>query len=227
MNTRAVYENCEFYKRRLMEKRLQLERSKVINEEVKKLRIRVDAIDEMLFDVVGQLNSLKKLETIITKESDSFRERRVTYLDDQITDALSVIFPEKDFKAKIQYDFKYGSSKAYLRLKDRKGNNRSPFVTEGKLCQYTIGFISTVSTVVGLGASIIFIDEAFGVSSKKNLPKIGEMIQSYADTGLQFIIISQSSDLYADIPRREIHLELEKGISQDYDKVALTKVIDF
>lgn len=227
MDTRTIYNDCDYYKRRLMEKRLQLERSKVINEEVKKLRNRINSVVEVLLEVTAQIESLKKIETIVTKESDAFRERRVTYLDDQITDALSVIFPEKNFKAKILYDFKYGSSKAYLRLKDRKGNNRSPFITEGKLCQYTIGFVSTVSTIVGLGASIIFIDEAFGVSSKKNLPKIGEMIQSYADTGLQFIIISQSSDLYADIPRREIHLELEEGASQDYGKVVLDKIVDF
>lgn len=61
--------------------------------------------------------------------------------------------------------------------------------------------------VKGLNTQTVYVDEAFGVSSKANLPKIGEILQESINDGLQVILISQSSELYNSVSRREIHLE--------------------
>lgn len=229
MDLQPIYNNIDYYKSKIVEKTIACEKGKMLNEESKRIRAKIAELDEILSSILMQLDNMGNLKVITSKENDAFQKRRVEYIEDQITNALAIIFPEDDFTAKIEYDFKYGSSKAYLHLKDANGNGHLPFMTEGKLCQYLISFISIVSTVMGLGASEIFVDEAFGVSSENNLPKIGKMIKSYSDDGIQFIIIAQNSDLYADIPRREIRFHKEPATNgfELSGKVVIDEIIDF
>lgn len=229
MELQPVYNSIDYYKSKIMEKTITCEKGRVLNEESRRIKAEIAKLEEILSNIQAQLDSMSNIKVVTSKENDGFQKRRVKYIEDQITNALAVIYPEDDFTAKIEYDFKYGSSKAYLHLEDGKGNDRLPFMTEGKLCQYLISFISIVSTVMGLGASEIFIDEAFGVSSENNLPKIGKMIKSHSDDGIQFIIIAQNSDLYADIPRREIRFHKEPATDgfELSGKVVIDEIIDF
>ena len=236
MSVQIMKGHNEFYKNKLIEKKVQLERSKLMNAERERIQQKLASVQELEREMKQHLESLKTLKTIVTKEDDEFKKRRINYLSDRITEVLATIFPEEQFEAEIVYDFKYGSDKAYLTLKDKNGKTRIPFISEGKLCQYLISFASTVSTVLGLGATEIFIDEAFGVSSSANLPKVGEIIKEYSENGLQFFIISQNSDLYNDIPRREIHFH--KDIPSDdarfgeddvakIGKVVIDKIVEY
>lgn len=102
------------------------------------------------------------------------------------------------FKAEITCDFKRGNNKASLRLIDRAGNVHLPYLSEGKLCQYLISFATTIGVVKGLNTQTVYVDEAFGVSSKANLPKIGEILQESINDGLQVILISQSTVIDGD-----------------------------
>ena len=221
--------NLDYYKSKITEKQLLLARSKIINEEAEKVRNRYEEKKALSIDLHAQLEALKRLRIEVTQEADKFRERRIGYLDDQITEVLAYIYPKEQLKAKIDYDFKYGVSHAYLRLIDTKGNSRIPAITEGKLGQYLISFASAVATIDSLGKHNIFIDEAFGVSSKNNLPKIGELLRKYVENGMQFIIIAQNNDLYKAIPRREFHLR--KDLPEDgaafLGKVVVEDVVDY
>ena len=126
------------------------------------------------------------------------------------------------FKAEITCDFKRGNNKASLRLIDRAGNVHLPYLSEGKLCQYLISFATTIGVVKGLNTQTVYVDEAFGVSSKANLPKIGEILQESINDGLQVILISQSSELYNSVSRREIHLE-NKGSGSIADVIVTSE----
>lgn len=225
MDLQVMKGHNEYYKSKLLEKKVQLERGKMLNAERERIQQKLLAVQELERELRQHLESLKTLKTIVTKEDDEFKKRRINYLSDRITEVLATIFPEEQFEAEIVYDFKYGSDKAFLTLKDKNGKIRIPFISEGKLCQYLISFASTVSTVMGLGASEIFIDEAFGVSSSTNLPKVGEIIREYSENGLQFFIISQNADLYNDIPRREIHFHKD-NVSKT-GKVVLDSIIEY
>lgn len=222
--------DIDYYKSKLTERRLLLERSKIMNEEAEKLQVRLDEKQALCVDLHNQIESLKRLRIEVSQESDKFRERRIGYLDDQITEVLAYIYPKEQLKAKIEYDFRYGSSRAYLRLIDANGNSRIPAITEGKLGQYLISFASAVATISSLGLHNIYIDEAFGVSSENNLPKIGDLLRKYVDSGMQFIIIAQNNDLYKAIPRREFRLrkDLPEDSSQQFlGHVVVESIIDY
>lgn len=53
-----------------------------------------------------------------------------------------------------------GKNYAQLILYDRDGNERMPFVQEGKMCQYLISFAAVKGVTTALGSDTMFIDEA-------------------------------------------------------------------
>jgi hypothetical protein len=200
----------EYYQEKIINKKAALENAKVINAKREELTYKYNHVYSLRRKCNNHVLKLEQLLKIINQEDAAFRERRIAFLNEHVTEELLKIFPSKGYEAKIDCDFKRSNGIATLTLKDKYGIERIPEITEGKLCQYLISFASTVGAVKGLGTNNIYIDEAFGVSSSNNLPKIGEIIANTVEGGLQIILISQNSGLYTDIPRREIHLLLDE-----------------
>ena len=212
-----------FFKQQLNNKLINLEKAKVYNEQFEALQVKcleTKAVQDKLVDYVTELSLLKSM---IISEAKAFKERRIQYLNDSITEELGKIFPEEGFTAKIVCDFKYNNNKAYLTLIDKSGNVRIPKISEGKLCQYLISFSSTVGTVKGLGKRNIYIDEAFGVSSPQKLLEVSTLLNDVLESGIQLVVISQHKELYQDLPRREIHLykNPDTGVTSVEDIVEL------
>lgn len=219
---RRLLESC---RNALYRKEVSLERGKYVNEQRSRLKQQLDEVEKLSGGVRQQIQRLNNLSTTLTLAQNDFCARRVAFLEDKVTEAVAVIYPEENFKAKINYNFSYGSSKAQLLLVDAKGRSRLPGIQEGKLCQYLMSFASTVAAVASLGTNIIFIDEAFGVSSDENLPKVGELLAKYAELGIQFIGVSQRSALYDDIPCKKFvfHKEISAKTEEE-NKVVLDEV---
>lgn len=211
------------YQRRIQDCKVTIEKAKVLNQKYDSLKVSLDSIQSKQQKLYQHCLKLDQLIKLIDQEDAAFRKRRISFLEDKITQELAKIFPTEGFIANIDCDFKRGNGHASLTLKDKYGNERMPEVSEGKLCQYLISFASTVSAVKGLQSTNIYIDEAFGVSSENNLPKIGDIISSTIEEGMQIILISQKADLYGDIPRREIHLK--KDYANDVTNVE--KICEF
>lgn len=221
----SVASDMNYYYSRLSSKRIQLEQQKMVNTQIESLSSKLYKAKKLLDELEQYKTDIKQLKTIIAVEDNSFKRRRIGYLNDVVSDSLLRIFPMQGFKAEITCDFKRGNNKASLRLIDRAGNVHLPYLSEGKLCQYLISFATTIGVVKGLNTQTVYVDEAFGVSSKANLPKIGEILQESINDGLQVILISQSSELYNSITRREIHLE-NKGSGSIAD-VVVTSEYDY
>ncbi|NBH96596.1 hypothetical protein D7Y41_02625 [Anaerotruncus sp. 1XD22-93] len=209
MRTQVTKIDREYYREKILEKKLQLERSKVMNQELLKLNAKKDAIQQVKDDLSAYVDLLFYLKRTVLAEDTAFRERRVEYLNNVITEELQKIFPHSGLQAKIAYNDKYSRTKATLRLVDSDGYSRKPKIAEGKLCQYLISFAAVNGVVRSLGYSNIYVDEAFGVSSPENLPRVGESLQQSIDSGMQIVLVSQNPALYESIPRQEIHLRHE------------------
>lgn len=216
-------EDLDAIRVQLNNKKIALERAKAINDKYIQVQSDIARLQLLQDQCYKHRIKLEQLTKILEKEDASFRTRRINFLNDHVTEELLKIFPSKGFKAKIDCDFKRGSGLATLYLIDKNNVERSPDITEGKLCQYLISFASTVGAIKSLQASNIYIDEAFGVSSTENLPKIGEMLLDTVKDGTQLILISQKADLYSEISHREIHLELNEA----EDTARVVKVEDF
>ena len=196
--------NKRLYEMYLDRLKLDYEKAKEMNGKIKALRERLQHVNLLLSDVESYVNNLNFLLKVVNVEETNFKERRLGYLNQSITEALAEIFPNEQFIAKIDCNVVRGKNYAQLILYDRDGNERMPFVQEGKMCQYLISFAAVKGVTTALGSETMFIDEAFGAASSDNTQKMGPIIKNIADSGIQVILVSQNSSLYENISHREI-----------------------
>jgi DNA repair exonuclease SbcCD ATPase subunit len=186
-----------------------------LSEELIKKR---DMIQDRLNEAKSLRRDLELLKTemkvitrVVRDEEVRFKEKRLRFVDDNITERLDIIFPSKGLVAETHCDFNHLQTKLRLYLKDRFGNLRPPYVTEGKGAQQLISFTAAESTLRLLGKNILYLDEAFSNASGETLEKIQPMLQKSVEDGFQLIVVSHSDEIYSNLSRREIHLESYDG----------------
>lgn len=216
------YNYKNFFNDSINRKKIELERARDRNKKIESLKAERDELKSLSDNVEIYRHKLKSLYQMVLKESSEYKDRRLGFLNDCITDALLEIFPDSGFSANIELTTSRNIDKAYVSLKDTKGNTRMPFMQEGKLCQYLVSFAAVKGVTAAAGYHNIYIDEAFGASSIDNLVKIGDILEDTAKKGTQFIVVSQNPALYSGIPRHEIHFHKDP-ISE---KVVIDEIID-
>ncbi|MEY8333098.1 hypothetical protein AALB53_08340 [Lachnospiraceae bacterium 47-T17] len=194
-----------YYERKILDTAVRLERAKINNAQADKLSAEFNTCKRLLDEVKEYRNNLALLKTAVTTEINEYQNRRVSYLNDIITDALTSIFLDEGYSADIHCDFSRKNA-CKLLLHDRSGNVSSPYIGQGKLMQYLISFAAVSGITRGLGYKNLFIDEAFGVSDMDRLSEIGDVIQKQVESGMQVVLISQNPALYAGLPRHMISL---------------------
>lgn len=218
----SVRRNRDFYNKEILNQQLSLERAKVSNEELETLKGQQFEAATLLERAHEYKMSISKINAMGITEDNAFKKRRISYLDQLITEELFKVFPEEGYLAHVSCDFKNRSNKAHLILTDSAKNVRMPSMTEGKLCQYLISFSATTGAVKGLGKNNLYVDEAFGASDPDNLVKVGKMLKQTVEGGMQVVLISQNSILYQDVPRREFRLARD----HEHNSIYLRGVVD-
>lgn len=194
----------------LNNKKVELEvckQNKKKSDEINNERIRLENLSS---DLASYLNSQKSLYAILKTTDSKYKEDRLSFVTEIIKSNIDSIFPDADLTPKLNYTTKRNKQTLDLVLVDRYGNERHPKNTEGGLYQQLISFSSSMSIVFLKGSKIFYIDEAFGNGSPANRAKVGNIINDYASRGIQIILITQSDELFINIPRREIRLQLDK-----------------
>lgn len=163
-------------------------------------------LDLLTEDCTNKLTDLRVLKQIVKREEIAFKERRLAYIAGKITEQLDYIFPAKGLRSEINCNFERNNMKLKLALVDGSNNVRPPYLTEGKFAQQLISFSAAAACTELLGKNILYLDESFSNASQDNLERTQSVLQSHRDKGFQIILISQSSVLFNDLPRREIHL---------------------
>lgn len=212
----------QYYESLIYQKTAELERAKINNQQREKLLASRNETAELLRDIIEYQGDLKRFFEAVNTEDREFKNRRITFINGLITEALSIIFPEDSFRAELRCDF-YRKSDVSLVLLDRNGNEMIPDVCSGKLQQYLITFAAISGIARGLGVNNLFVDEAFGVAALDILGDIGVIIGELVKNGMQIIMIAQNPAVYQDIPRREIVMRKDAKL----DKVEICSVTDY
>lgn len=158
-----------------------------------------------------RLVDLKLLQKIVKAEEIAFKERRLNFISGSITEQLEYIFPKKGLRANVSCNFERNNMRLRLTLSDPENSARPPYLTEGKFAQQLISFSAAAACTSLLSRNILYLDESFSNASQDNLEKTQHLLKSHVDKGFQIILISQSSVLFNDLPRREIHLISDDG----------------
>lgn len=191
-------------------------------ERADELRDKVEYLDRYL-----SLNStyVELLTNILLKTRDrysKYQQDRIKFLEVSLESNINFLFPDRGFTPHIDYDIYRNKIKSKLVLVDPDKNVRTPEITEGDFLQQLVGYTSAISILRLLNCKTFFIDEAFSNASGASKDKMQPIIYNYTvKDGLQTIMISQSNECYADLPRREFHLEYKNG------ECKLVDVIDY
>ena len=149
--------------------------------------------------------------TLLEKEDAANKDGMIKFMEDNITVALARLFPNEEFKAKIDCEFKNRKGKASLYVIDELGNENLPDMQQGRFGQQLISHEAVSSIVRALGAPIVITDEAFSASSVSNLSIVSKIIKEDLDRGTQRIMIEQKDEIYKDLPRRVFSLYKSGG----------------
>lgn len=209
-------------KNKLIEEKVNLDFAKENNNKIIKYKQEYEDALEVRTEYEQYIKALDIYHKLCIRESNNYKNKRLEYLCSFIDDKLSIIFPDEDFKSRIVTDDRGSVQKTYLELYVEGSDEvEIPEVNQGKLCQQLLSFSSSVALVKSLGINRIFLDEAFSASASKNLTKIGSILKTMIDDGMQIILIEQEQEVYKDLPRREIYVEkdsLEKETKVIYEK---------
>lgn len=200
LNKRAAYES------KILHSRIELDRKKTSNEKINQYRAALQECNDMYDKANEYLNALKVVETAVTKEAREYQNRRIKFIDEVITKAVAKIFPDRNIKAELNCDFSR-TDRVSLTLTDDSGYSFIPFVGEGKLLQYLVSVSAVASITKSLGCDNLYIDEAFGVARVDHLEDLGDLLQTFINSKLQIILVSQNPVLYQNLDRHVISLE--------------------
>ena len=169
-----ILRNRSFYDQKIADTAVKLERARINNERLDTLKAEREKLQSLSDIIHIYRDTLSLVNRVATVEVNSFQNRRIEYLNSQITAAISEIFPSECLEASIDCDFSRKDI-CELTLRDREGNEYIPDITDGKLMQYLISFAAVAGITRGLGGTNLFIDEAFGVSDIDRLPDLGDV----------------------------------------------------
>lgn len=188
-------------------KEQELESAKESNRNRDNLMRSVNQLTEKIEEIDEYITLCKCIVNTAKDEEVKFKTSRIEYLEEMIEVNLGYLFPEAQYKTKLLSNVKRGKSKVKLLLKKATDSDfRNPINSNGGMAQQVISFTSSMVIINLLGKNKIFIDEALGNGSAESKKKMSKVIDLYAKRGNQIIMISQGSDLYSNIARREIHL---------------------
>ena len=113
-----------------------------VKNEVKrqKLTTLLEESKELIQFLKQRLLDLRVLQEVVGKEEVAFKQRRLGYLDGNITESLQYIFPKKSLYAKTSCNFDRKNTKLHLSLVDARGYTRPTYLTEGKFAQQLISY---------------------------------------------------------------------------------------
>lgn len=95
MDTKKIERDLAIYDRKIIDKRLELERIIIKNRQIEQLRQKEADLIDLINSVSTYRDNLHTLNAIVQKEDNAFKERRIGYLNDEITENLLRIFPSE------------------------------------------------------------------------------------------------------------------------------------
>lgn len=221
MNLQSLQYEVKALENKLQRKKVLAEVTEENNKKFLELKGRYNKAKDTQQLLENYITSMEILYKLCNNETNKYKQNRLSYVEHFIDEKLDIVFPDENFSSKIVIDNKYGSNIAYLTLLKPNGKSRMPTASEGKMCQQLLSTNTAIALVKCLGINRLFLDEAHSASSPKNLTKVGDMLKELVGSGIQIILIEQKSEVYKDLPRREIYITknpTEEAVEIVYEK---------
>ena len=176
------------------------------------LQTKLNSVKDLINVSIQYLSILENIEVTTKSQYAEYQKSRIGFAEESLKENIDYLFADRGFTPVIDYSFSRNNVKCSLTLKDKEGNVRNPRITEGGFLKQLIGYTSSISILRLLNSKTFFIDEAFSQASSDSKEAMQAIIYNYTvKNGIQTILISQSSECYYQLPRREFRLAFENG----------------
>ena len=169
-------------------------------------------------DVEQRLSEMKILKKHIGVAIEKYSDRAIAILTQDIQNALYLVFPDEDFKVRIQFLNSRGNINAYLQIGKYIEDPRArasmnvdedgyywdiPQLQNGSLFKQVVSFASQVSIIQMLGGNCIMLDEAFSKGDSKSLAELSPYLTTLYNNGFQILGIEHKSEIYDMVPHKQ------------------------
>lgn len=189
--------------------RNKLNKAKETQAKREELLPKVKKAKECLDELETEIENMKIYRKLLEREDGIYQDNRTSFMESQIEESVARIFPTKNYKVNLKLKPFRGKLRASLTLKDKSGRISRPKMGEGKFCQQLISYSASCAISKTYSVDKICSDEVFSASSPGNLSKVGGILKDSIESGIQMILVEQQTEVYKDLPRREIHLKLD------------------
>jgi len=157
----------------------------------------VSVIASELKEMEVKYNNTKKVITVFQKMSDERGQKSREDIQNLINNALSSIFPERDYAVVIE-EYSYKNSKHMRVLLSEDGQERELKYCHGTLLKQVVSFLFNICILVFKGsARVLILDELFnGVHWDKARVLSNILVTLSKNNGFQFFIIGHERELF-------------------------------
>lgn len=192
---------------RIISKEIEINKLKEMNRLIEDIKLKLNDLSLRESKVDSYIAVCKQILLKAKEEEATYKTERVSYLKNIIENNLLFLFPDAKYEAELLSGVTRNKSKVSLKLK-KEGDVkfRNPANSNGGMAQQVISFSSSFGIIKLLGKNKFYVDEALGNGSPEKKEKMAKIIDEYSKDN-QIIMITQGSDLYSNIARREIRLK--------------------
>lgn len=169
---------------------------------------------EYLTELLEYEKKLKTLYSICNKKAAEFTEGRRGLIEQTVEENLRFIFPEENFKVKLDLDLSKAGRKTcklLLGKTTKDGIVYSPTTAQnGRFVRQLISVVVVYTLNYLRGTDMMYLDEALASSDKSNLTKLKPLLDRMVENGMQVVLIEHKPELYNTVTRRQFTLNKDR-----------------
>ena len=176
-----------------------------------KIEEKYEKCKEVREELKEYTNKLKTLFAVVNKKASDFTQNRKSLIEQTVEENLKYIFPEENFKVKLNLDLsKTGRETCQLLL--GKGDSNAGIVytpttaQNGRFVRQLISLVVVYTINMLRGSDMLYMDEALASSDKHNLTKLKPLLDRIKKSKMQVILIEHKAELYEGVDRRQFIL---------------------
>lgn len=145
--------------------------------------------------------------------ANKIRNSRIELLEKEIELNLQLIFPDEEFKVKINFEYSRDNSTASLLIgKEFDGGivYEEPRAQNGGFVKQLTS-LSVVYTIFNfLGGKVLYMDEALASGDPESLLCTEDLFIRLLEKGVQIVAVEHKEEMYTRIPRKMLYLNKDR-----------------
>lgn len=215
-----IKKNIEKLKSSIVYDKAILDKAMESNEKKKNTYDRYQEYNQLGGEIREYKNKMVNLLALCNERASKYRDERKELVERVVEDNLGYIYPEEDFKVKLELDItKKGRESCQLLLGSKVGNSNVikysvTTAKNGRFVRQLVAVVVVYTLNYLRGSEDFFMDEAFSSSDSINLIKLKPLMNMIVKDGMQVLLVEHKHEMYTDLNRRQINLIKNRNIGE-------------